>query len=163
MLPQSVQDALNDQIRDEFYASYLYLAVSAYFESINLGGFARWMLVQSEEEREHAMRIYDFIHERGGEVVLQAIDQPPTTFDSPLAAFEAAFAHEQRVTQSIHNIYALAGSENDYATQVMLEWFITEQVEEEKITGDVVHQLKMVADHPAGLFMMDRQLGARSE
>lgn len=162
MLNVTVQDTLNEQIKNEFFASYLYLAMSAYYEAINLPGFAYWMRAQAEEEREHAMKIYAFIYARGGRVVLQAIDQPPTEFDSPLAAFQAALAHEQHVSQQINELYGLAIREDDYPTQVMLQWFITEQVEEEKSVGDIVDQLKIIGDHPTALFMMDRQLGAGS-
>lgn len=161
MFNKKLQDAINDHIKHELYSAYLYLSMSAHFEGVNLPGFARWMRVQSQEESSHAMKLFDFIHERGGRVVLQAIAQPPGDFKSPLDVFQQALEHEQKVTGMIHRLYELAGKENDYATQVMLQWFITEQVEEEKTAGDIVEQLKMVGEQPAGVFMLDRQLGAR--
>lgn len=162
MLNANVQQALNDQIRDEFYASYLYLSIAAYFEDNNLPGMASWMRLQADEERGHAMKIYDFVIDRGGRVYLQAVDEPPADFGSPLGAFEGALAHEQRVTASINRIYALAVEENDYPTQVMLQWFIDEQVEEEKSASDIVDQLNLVGDNSAALFMLDQQLGSRA-
>ncbi len=163
MFPQALQEALNDQIRREFYAAYLYLSMAAYFEAMNLPGFAHWMRHQSEEEVEHAMRLFDFVNDRGGRVILQAIEQPPAEFESPLAAFEAALAHEQRVTRHINDIYELAVRENDYPTQVELHWFITEQVEEERTAAQIVEQLRMVGDQPVGLLMMDKMLGERED
>jgi ferritin len=161
MLTQNVLDALNDQVRDEFHAEMQYLAIAAYFEDVNLPGMAAWMRIQADEERTHALKIFDFVLDRGGKAILHGIGAPVPEFDSPLAAFQAALAHEQGVTQSIYNIYALAKDANDYPTQVMMEWFITEQVEEEKITGDVVAQLEMVGNDPTGILLMDQQLGAR--
>lgn len=163
MLNPAVEQALNNQIQKEFHSAYIYLSMSAYFEAENLPGAAHWMRHQAEEEQEHAMKIFDFIHDRGGRVTLQAIDAPPATFASPLAVFEAAYAHEQKVTKSIHDLYALAVKEGDYPTHVMLQWFIDEQVEEEKNASAIVAQLHMVGDSPAALFMIDRQLAARSD
>lgn len=163
MLSTAVQMALNDQIQKELHSAYIYLSMSAYFEAENLPGAGHWMRRQAEEEQEHAMKIFDFVHDRGGRVTLQAIDQPPASFASPVAVFEAAYAHEQKVTKSIHDLYALAVRENDYPTQVMLQWFIDEQVEEEKNASAIVAQLKMVGDSPAALFMIDRQLAARAD
>jgi ferritin len=162
MLNPTVQQALNDQVQKELHSAYIYLSMAAYFEAENLPGAAHWMRRQAGEEQEHAMKIYDFIHDRGGRVTLQAIDAPPATFASPLAVFEASYAHEQKVTKSIHDLYALAVKEADYPTQVMLQWFIDEQVEEEKNASAIVAQLQMVGDSPAALFMIDRQLAARS-
>lgn len=161
MLSKVVEDAINEQIKNELYSAYLYLAMSAHFEAANLPGSAHWMRLQSQEEVEHAMKFFDYVNERGGRVVLQAINQPPVEFKSPLEIFQQALEHEQKVTGMINNLYALAVKENDYPTQVMLQWFIEEQVEEEKSAGDVVEQLKMIGDHTHGLFMLDRQLGAR--
>ncbi len=163
MVPQVVQDALNEQIQREFYAAYLYLSMSAYFESLNLPGFARWLRVQSQEEVEHAMRIFNFVNERGGRVVLKAIPQPPAEFESPLAAMQAALDHERRVTGYINELYELALQEKDYPTQVMLHWFIEEQVEEEQITGQVVERLKVIGDDPAALLVMDNVMAQREE
>ncbi len=162
MLNPPIEQALNDQIQKEFHSAYIYLGMSAYFEAENLPGAAHWMRHQAEEEQEHAMKLFDFINDRGGRVALQAIGEPPANYASPLAVFEAAYAHEQKVTQSIHDLYALAVKEADYPTQVMLQWFIDEQVEEEKNASAIVAQLHMVGDSPAALFMIDRQLAARS-
>lgn len=162
MLNPTVQQALNDQVQKELHSAYIYLSMAAYFEAENLPGAAHWMRNQAAEEQEHAMKIFDFIQDRGGRVTLQAIDAPPATFASPLAVFEAAYAHEQKVTKSIHDLYALAVKEGDYPTQVMLQWFIDEQVEEEKNASAIMAQLQMVGDSPAALFMIDRQLAARA-
>jgi ferritin len=162
MLNATIQQALNDQVQKELHSAYIYLSMAAYFESENLPGAAHWMRSQAGEEQEHAMKIFDFIQDRGGRVTLQAIDAPPATFSSPLAVFEASYAHEQKVTKSIHDLYALAVKEADYPTQVMLQWFIDEQVEEEKNASAIMAQLQMVGDSPAALFMIDRQLAARA-
>ncbi|MBI4531114.1 MAG: ferritin [Candidatus Latescibacteria bacterium] len=161
MLSTAIQDAVNEQINHEFASAYLYLSMSAYCESINLTGFAHWMRVQNHEEVAHAMKLFDFVNDRGGRVVLQAIEEPKGEFASPLAIFEEALEHEQEVTSKVHQIYALAINENDYATQIELQWFIAEQVEEEKMIGKIVAQLKLVGSQGTPLFMMDRQLAAR--
>lgn len=161
MLNHKLQTALNEQIKNELYSAYIYLSMSAYFESINLPGFANWMRKQSQEEVNHAMKIFDFIHERGGRVELQAIDQPPVSFESPLKVFEMALEHEKKVTAMIHDLYKLAEEEKDYPTQVMLHWFIEEQVEEEKSASDVVEQLKRIGDDGVGLLLLDQKLGDR--
>lgn len=163
MLSKPIYQALNDQVAHEFYAAHLYLAMSAYFEAHTLPGFARWMRRQSEEERAHAMKFFDYINDRGASVELQAIDQPPGEFQSPLDAFEQALRHEQKVTGLIHNIYALALAESDYATQAMLHWFISEQVEEEKSASQVIEQLKMTGGESSALLLLDRELGGRGE
>jgi ferritin len=162
MLSEKLQNAMNDQIRKEFYSSYLYLAMSAHFEAANLPGFARWMKSQSDEETEHGMKFFEFINDRGGRVKLQAIDQPPVEFGSPLEIFQVVVNHEEQVTASIHKLYALAVAENDYPTQVMLHWFIDEQVEEEKNANSIVEMLKLAGDQGAALLMADRALGARA-
>jgi len=156
-----VRDAMNEQIKHELYSAYLYLSMAAYSESINLPGFANWMRLQAQEELDHAMKFYDFIHERGGHVVLQAIDQPPAEFASPTDLFEKTLEHEQKVTGLIHNLYALAVKENDYAGQIFLQWFVTEQVEEEKSAGEILEMLKMIGDKGQALLMLDRQLAQR--
>jgi ferritin len=162
MLKQSVQDAMNEQIKNELYSAYFYLAMAAYFESTNFKGFARWMELQAKEEQSHAMKLYEFINERGGRVELRAIDQPPLQFESPLDVFEKVLSHEQLVTSLIHDLYALAVGENDYASQMFLQWFVSEQVEEEANATEIVEQLKMVGDKGHALLMMDRALGQRS-
>jgi len=161
MLSTALQNAINDQVKNELFSAYLYLAMSAHFESAHLPGCARWMRMQSQEEASHAMKLFEFILERGGRVALQAIEQPPAKFKAPLDVFQQALEHERKVSGMIHRLYELAVKENDFATQVMLQWFIGEQVEEERSAGDIVEQLKMVGDQPVGLFMLDQQLGAR--
>ena len=161
MLSKTMQDAMNEQIKNELYSAYIYLSMSAYFENTNLPGFARWMRVQSQEEMEHAMKFYHFIYERGGQVVLHAIGQPPAEFQSPLDVFERTLEHEQKVTAMIHRLYALAVQEEDYASQVFLQWFVTEQVEEEDSATQIVDTLKMIGDKRHALLMLDRELGRR--
>jgi ferritin len=161
MLGKTIQDAMNEQIKNEFYSAYQYLSMAAYCESTNFPGFAHWMRAQSREETEHAMKFYDFILDRGGRVVLQAMDQPVVEFGSPLEVFEQALEHERKVTAMINDLYELAVRENDYASQTFLQWFVTEQVEEEKNTGDVVQTLKMIGDSSEALFLLDRELGQR--
>jgi len=161
MLSKVIQDAMNEQIRNELYSAYLYLSMSAYCESVNLPGFAHWIRVQAQEETTHAMKFYDFICERGGRVVLQAIDQPPVGYESPLGLFEKILEHERKVTAMIHDLYALAVQEKDYASQVFLQWFVTEQVEEEQSAAEIVEMLKMIGDKGHALLMLDRELGRR--
>ncbi len=161
MLAKSVQDAINEQIKNELYSSYLYLSMAAHFESTNLSGFAHWMKIQATEEVKHAMKFFEYVFERGGKVTLKAIDQPPADFKSPLEIFKSAHKHEQKVTAMIHKLYELALKENDYPTQVMLQWFIKEQVEEEKNAEGIVEQLKMAGESSAALLMADRQFAAR--
>ncbi len=161
MLNQKVQDAINEQIKNELYSAYLYLAMAAYCEAENLSGFAHWLQKQAQEEVEHAMKFYGYVNERGGRVVLQAIDQPPTEFASPQAVFEQTLGHEQLVTSMIHHLYEVAVAEKDYATQMMLHWFIDEQVEEEANATQILETLKMVGDKGHALVMLDRQLASR--
>ncbi len=161
MLTKAVQDALNEQIQKEFYSAYLYLAMSAYCESSSLPGSAKWMRVQAQEETGHGLRIFDFLNDRGARALLRPIAQPPAEFASLLDAFQQALAHEREVTKSIHRLYELAAQENDYATQTMLQWFITEQVEEEKSASLIVEQLKLIGESKASLIMLDHQLGKR--
>jgi ferritin len=163
MLTKPLLKALNEQINHELYSSYLYLAMAAYCEASNLPGFAQWMKVQSGEETKHGMKIYKYINQRGDRVTLRGIDQPPSDFKSPFEMFTQAYHHEQKVTGLITKLYELSVKENDYSTQVMLQWFITEQVEEEKTASDIVDQLKMIGNSNVSLIMMDRQLGARAK
>jgi ferritin len=163
MLSKVVQDTINEQIKNELYSAYLYLSMSAHCEAANLHGFAHWMRVQSQEEVSHAMKFFEFVFDRGGRVVLQAIDQPPVDFKSPLDLFQQTLAHEQKVTGMINHIYDLAAKENDYATQTFVQWFITEQVEEEKNASQILEQLKVIGDQPAALFMLDSYLGKRED
>jgi len=162
MLSQVMQDAINEQINNEMYSSYLYLAMSAYCDRQQFTGCARWLRLQSEEENTHAMRLYDFLIARHGKVVLKAINQPPDEFASLPAVFEETLEHEQRVTQCIDKLYELAFKEKAFAALVELEWFITEQVEEEKTAREIVHKFNLVKDDPASLLDLDRDLGART-
>jgi len=157
-----MQEALNKQLNAELYSGYLYLSMAAHFRSANLDGFANWMRKQAEEELAHAMKFYDYLHERGARVELAAIQAPPTAWDSPLAAFEDAYRHEQSVTASIHELMDLARSERDHPTAIFLEWFVTEQVEEESSVDAVIQKLKLMRDAPGGMFMLNRELAART-
>ena len=162
MLSKAIQDAINNQINKELYSSYLYLAMSTYYAESNFSGFASWMKVQSTEEYGHAMKFYSYVIERNGHVELETIEKPGAKFKSPADVFKQVLEHEQKVTAMINKLYELAIKEKDYPTQIMLEWFITEQLEEEKSAGDILEQLKMVGDSPVSLIMMDRQLAARA-
>jgi ferritin len=162
MINKPVQDAINEQIKHELYSAYLYLSMAAYFESVNLSGFTNWMKVQASEEQGHAMKFFDYVFERGGRVQLKAIEQPPVEWKSPMDAFAQVLEHEQKVTALIHSLYALALKESDYASQIMLQWFITEQVEEEKNASDIVEMLKMIGAHDTAILMLDHDLGKRS-
>jgi len=159
---ERIEAAFNEQINEELFSSYVYLALAAHFEAKSLEGFANWMKHQAQEEVEHAMRLFDHINRRGGRVVLKAISEPPAEFGSPLAGFEKALAHEQHITGCIYRLYELAKEENDYPAQMELQWFIDEQVEEEESTGRVVEQLKMAGDNQSALLMLDRELGQRA-
>jgi ferritin len=162
MISKTLVDALNDQLKHELYSSYLYLAMSAYCDDQNLPGFAHWMRLQADEEREHAMKFFDFIQDRDGRVVLQSLAQPPRDFGSPTGVFEQVLDHEQEVTSLIEQLYRKASAEQDHATQVFLEWFIAEQVEEEKTALQILETLRMAGDDKVGLLMVDRELGSRT-
>jgi ferritin len=157
-----MQEALNTHANAEFYSSYLYLSMSAYFHSLNLTGFAHWMRVQAREELAHAMKFYDHVLERGGTVTLQPVEGPPSRWDSPLAAFEDAYRHEQKVTGLINRLVDDAVQTKDHATNNFLQWFVSEQVEEEASVDAIVQKLKLVRDAPGGLFMIDHELGERA-
>ncbi len=161
MLSPKMQDALNAQLNAETFSAYLYFSMAAYFESIGLKGFATWMEAQATEELVHAKKFYDFINERGGRVKLAAIEAPQTEWDSPKAAFEGALQHEQYITSRINELAAIAEEEKDRATMIFLQWFVTEQVEEEASVGEVLDKLKLVENAPNGLFMIDRELASR--
>ena len=161
MLPRKIQEAMNEQFKNEYYSSYLYLAMAAHFDTNNLPGFAHWMRAQAREEQEHALKFYRYLYERGGTLVLQAIDQPPADFGTPLEAFEQTLAHEQKVTGLINDLYALAVAEKDYASQVFLQWYISEQVEEEANATAIIETLKMAGQKGHALIMLDRQLARR--
>lgn len=161
MLNEKIEKACNQQLQAEVYSAYLYWSMSAYFESINLAGFAGWMRVQALEEMTHAEKFFHFISERGGRVSLAAIQAPPVAWESALAVFEDAYAHEQKVTALINSLVDLAVAEKDHASNAFLQWFVTEQVEEEATADDVVQKLKLMGGAPGGMFMLDREMAQR--
>ncbi|GBC63853.1 ferritin [Desulfonema ishimotonii] len=162
MLSKKMEAALNEQINAELYSSYMYMAMSAYFDNGGLKGFAQWMKAQAQEEQYHAEKFYNYITGQGGRVVLGAIDAPPAEWASTLAAFEAVLAHEQKVTGLIHNLVNLAIEENDHATRNCLGWFVDEQVEEEDSVRAVIDELRLIGDTGGGIFMLNRELGQRT-
>lgn len=161
MLSSVIQKAVNEQINNELFSMYSYLSMSAYCEHKQFTGCAHWMLMQSQEEYGHAMRLYDFLIARSGRVELRPIAQPQIDFDSLLDVFVKAMEQEQMVTQQIDTLFELALKEKAFAAMVELEWFVKEQVEEEKTARDVVHKFELVKDDPASLLDLDRELGAR--
>lgn len=160
-MKKELLDELNKQLNRELYSSYLYLSMAAYFESINLKGFAHWLKVQVEEEKEHAMKFFDFILERGEKVILEAIDAPKTDWESPIEAFKDVYEHEKKVTSYIHKIIELARQHKDYPTEVFLQWFVSEQVEEEAQALEIYNKLQLTKNSPGALFALDHQLGKR--
>jgi ferritin len=161
MISKRLQDAFNEQINKELYSEYLYLSMAAYFDSISLPGCANFMKVQVQEERFHAMKMYDFLNERGGRVELEAIKKPQVEFKSPLEVFEMSYKHEQYVSKSINELMDMAISENDHAAKSFLNWFVDEQVEEEDSMDSSVNKLKLIGGKGHGLLMIDNELGAR--
>jgi len=161
MISKPVLDAMNNQGKHELYSAYLYLSMAAYFESENLLGFANWMYIQAGEEQEHAMKFFHHIYDRGGKVSLQAIDQPPVAFKSAEEIFKLSYEHEQKVTGLINTIYQTAAVEKDVASQVFLNWFIDEQVEEEKNASQILDLLTKIHGHVGALYQLDHQLGKR--
>jgi ferritin len=161
MIAKSIEAALNKQVNREFYSAYLYLAMSSYFETISLRGFAKWMRIQAKEERAHALKIYDFLIARGGRVTLDAIEAPKAKWTSAGKVFEETYAHEQKVTAMINNLVDVAIKEKDHATFEMLQWFVKEQVEEEANASDILNQIRIVGDVPGHLFYLDHHLGKR--
>jgi ferritin len=157
----AVEKAINEQINAELYSAYLYLSMASYFEGQNLKGFAHWMQAQTKEEVNHAMKMYGFVFERGGKVALKGIEQPPSSWKSPLNVFENVYEHEQKVTELINKLVEAARSENDVATENFLMWFIDEQVEEEAHSFQAVEKLKMAGDSRQALYILDREMGAR--
>ena len=162
MLSKKMEKAINQQINAEMYSSYLYLSMATYFESISLGGFSNWMRQQAQEELFHGMKMFDFVCERGGRVTLKAIDQPPAKWASPLDAMKNVLSHEQKVTGLINDLVNLAQDERDHATNIFLQWFVSEQVEEEDTAGSMVDKLKLIGKDANGLFMLDTELGQRT-
>ena len=162
MLSKELETALNEHLDAELFASHLYLAMAAYCESIRLPGAAHWMQLQSEEERGHALRFYQFINDRGGRIMVGSLDAPPTDFGSLTGVFQAALEHERGVSERIQSLYRLTTDEGDYATQSFLQWFVNEQVEEEKAAKDILDQLDLAGDDKAALLLVDRDLGERT-
>jgi ferritin len=163
MISKTMQEAINEQINKELFSSYLYLSMAAYFASKNLPGFAGWMHKQSGEEREHAMKLYGHLEDRGGRVALKAITAPKTEWASNLEAFREAAAHEAMISASIHALYEVALQEKDYPAQVMLQWFINEQVEEEKNAAEIVAQLELIEERGTAVLMLDHRLAKRKD
>ena len=160
---QRVEKAFNDQINEELFSAYMYLAMAAHFKAMNLDGFASWMRHQADEEVEHGMRLFTHINRRGGRVVLKAIGEPPLDFGSPLEAFQKALAHEQHITGTINALYEVAVEEKDYPAQMEIQWFIDEQVEEEATAEDILNQITMVDAKPGNLFYIDRHIVRQRE
>ncbi len=160
-LSEKMEKALNEQVNKEFYSSYLYLSMSAYCESLNYSGFANWLKKQAQEELEHAMKLYEYIFERRGRAVLEAIDKPPSEWKDLVDVFENVLKHEEEVTKSIYKLMDLAKEEKDYATESMLKWFVDEQVEEEASAEDILQKLKMAEGNKNALFALDRALAQR--
>lgn len=154
-------EALNRQLNAEIYSAYLYLSMAAYFESIGLKGFANWMKVQWQEELLHAMKIFEFVNERGGRVKLYAVEEPPSNWNSPLEVFEYTYNHEVNVTRRIHDLFELAMAEKDFATNNFLQWFIAEQVEEEASALEILEKLRFIGDDKRAMLFLDKELAAR--
>jgi ferritin len=157
-----MEAALNSQINAELYSSYLYLSMSAYCDSQNLAGMANWMRIQAQEEHTHAMKFFDFVNERDGRVLLTQIEAPKTEWTSPLDVFEETLAHEQKVTGLINDLVDLSLEEKDHASNTFLQWFVTEQVEEEATAKTILDKLKLIGDNPVALYMLDGELGQRT-
>lgn len=161
MISNKIQDALNEQINAEFWSAYLYLSMAMHFEAEGRAGVANWFRIQWQEEQAHAQIFINYLNQRGGRVQLKAIDAVPTSWESPLDAFKATLAHENKVTALINNLYALAEAENDYATRDRLNWFVTEQVEEEDNARQLIDKFSLIGDNGMGLYMLDQELAAR--
>jgi ferritin len=159
MIGKNVTEALNQQVNREFYSAYFYLAMSAHSDFSGLKGCASWFMMKNYEETQHAMKIYKYLLSQGQQITLLPIAQPPLTFDSPLAMFEQTLAHEQGVTRNFNELTDVALSERDHATQIFLQWFITEQVEEEATVSEIINKIKLIGGRGDGLFMIDNQLG----
>ncbi len=162
MIKNTVQEALNAQLAREMYSSNLYLAMAGYFQSINLKGFAHWMRLQAQEETDHAMKFFDYLLDRGGQVKISKIDEPPSNWDNPLIAMESALQHEQFISENINELANLAIKEGDHGTHIFLQWFITEQIEEESNVNEIVEKLKLIGDWQGGLLLIDNELGKRT-
>jgi ferritin len=158
----AVQDAFNEQIKNELLSGYLYLSMSAHFDRENLPGFALWMRLQAQEELAHAMRLFDYVLRRGGQVELRGIEAPETDFGAPISLFESVLEHERAVTSMIHELFELSGKAGDWAAQQELQWFIAEQVEEEDSASTARDQVRMAGEDQAALLMLDQQFGSRA-
>ncbi len=163
MLSKKMVKELNKQINAEFFSSYLYLSMSGWFESNGLSGFANWMRLQAKEESFHAEKIFDYVHERGGRVILAAIEKPESKWQSPLEIFKAALGHEEMISGLINDLVNVAIDEKDHATNNFLQWFVAEQVEEEATAGGIVDKLNLIGKDSAGLFALDIEMGKRIE
>jgi ferritin len=163
MLSESMQAALNEQINAELCSAYRYLSMSAYCEANNLAGFARWMRRQSQEEVSHALKIFDYVVDQNGRVILKAVAQPPAEYRSMTDVWQQTLDHERHVSGLIHKLYELAGRENDYATQSMLQWFVAEQVEEEKTASRILEEVKMIGSSTSALLFLDRHVGKEAD
>jgi ferritin len=163
MLSKKMQAALNKQIKMELDSAHIYLSMAAWSADKNLLGFENWMKLQAEEEQEHAMKLYQFLLDTQCKVVLEGIDKPPQDFKSPLELFKASLAHEQKVSKSIHDLYALALEESDYRTQIMLQWFIAEQIEEEAQASEIVGKLESIGDKSSAIYWVDKELKKRGK
>ncbi len=161
MISPKIQDAINAQINAELWSAYLYLAMGMHFESEGRAGIANWFRIQFKEEQAHAEIFINYLNSRGGRVVLKPIDAVPESWESPLAAFEATLAHEQKVTALINNLYTLAEAEHDYATRGKLDWFVSEQVEEEETATNFIERLKLIGNDGLALYMLDQELASR--
>ncbi|MCB2192239.1 MAG: ferritin [Deltaproteobacteria bacterium] len=161
MLNEKMEAAINGQINAEIYSSYLYMSMATWFDAQSLPGMAHWMRVQAQEEWTHAIKFYNFVNERGGRVILSAIEGPETEWDNPLAVFQAVAEHEAKVTGLINGLMDLALELKDHASSSFLQWFVDEQVEEESSAADVVGQMKLAQDNPSALLMLDKELAAR--
>jgi ferritin len=162
MIDKKMAQALNEQINKEMYSAYLYMSMSAYSNKTGLKGFANWFMVQYHEEMFHAMKLYEYVQRQGEDVKLETIKAPPSEFSSQLEMFTQTLAHEQYITSSINELMELAISKKDHATQIFLEWYIIEQVEEEENDNDIIAQLKLIGDNAHALLMLDRELAARA-
>ncbi|NLX06500.1 MAG: ferritin [Phycisphaerae bacterium] len=163
MIGKRMEKALNDQIKAELDSAYLYLSMAACFHAAGLDGMAKWMRIQAKEEEEHAMKLFDHIVERDGRALVPEVAKPKQDWKSPLEAFKEAYKHEQKVTSLIHSLVKLAGEENDYPAGIMLQWFVTEQVEEEANASKIVQTLERIGDSGNGLIMLDHRLGERED
>jgi ferritin len=162
MLGKKMEDALNEQVNREMYSAYLYMSMSSHFSHMGLKGFANWFMVQYHEEMMHAMKLYEYMNLQGGRILLKPLQQPPSEFESPLDAFNKTLDHEQFITKSIDDLMELALAEKDHASQIFLQWYVTEQVEEESNDNEIISQLRIIRDDPNGLMMLDRELAARA-